>query len=136
MLPKPLAGKLPVLITGGSQQDPDWLAANGNGWMTYPRNLPVQERIVTDYRERVRRLGGFEKPVMQPLYLDLCKDADAPAELIHLGFRAGIKALRDHLKALESIGVNHVALNLRFNSANIETTLKRLAGELLPDFSE
>lgn len=136
MLPKPLAGKLPVLITGGSQQDPDWLAANGDGWMTYPRNLPVQERIVTDYRERVRRLGGFEKPVMQPLYLDLCKEADAPAEPIHLGFRAGIKALRDHLKALESIGVNHVALNLRFNSADIEITLKRLAGELLPEFSE
>ena len=26
MLPKPASGKLPMLITGGSQQDPDWIA--------------------------------------------------------------------------------------------------------------
>ena len=32
MLPKPTAGKLPLLITGGSQQSPDWLAENG-GWL-------------------------------------------------------------------------------------------------------
>lgn len=29
MLPKPVAGKLPLLITGGFQQSPDWLAENG-----------------------------------------------------------------------------------------------------------
>ncbi|WP_293155676.1 hypothetical protein [Okeania sp. SIO2C9] len=35
----------------------------------------------------------------------------------------------------EEIGVNHVALNLRFNKADIDTTLKRLADENLPDFN-
>ena len=35
----------------------------------------------------------------------------------------------------QAIGVNHVALNLRFNQADIETTLKRLAEDVLPDFS-
>jgi len=44
--------------------------------------------------------------------------------------------LRTYLKSLEEIGINHVALNLRFNQADIETTLQRLADELLQDFSE
>ncbi|MEM7385205.1 MAG: LLM class flavin-dependent oxidoreductase, partial [Verrucomicrobiota bacterium] len=33
MLPKPVGGKLPLLVTGGSQQSPDWLAKHGDGWM-------------------------------------------------------------------------------------------------------
>ena len=55
---------------------------------------------------------------------------------MHLGFRLGINHLRSYLKAREEIGVNHVAFNLRFNKADIETTLKRLADEILPEFSE
>lgn len=31
--------------------------------------------------------------------------------------------------------MNHVALNLRFNQADIEATMKRLANDILPDFS-
>ena len=62
LLPKPTTGKLPLLITGGSQQDP-------------------------------------------------------------------------HLRSLEEIGVNHAALNLRFNQAGTEETLKRLAEDILPGFS-
>ena len=38
-------------------------------------------------------------------------------------------------KSLQEIGINHVVLNLRFNQANIETTLKHLADDLLPDFT-
>ncbi len=37
---------------------------------------------------------------------------------------------------LQGIDVNHVALNLRFKWADIETTLQRLADEILPDFTE
>lgn len=37
--------------------------------------------------------------------------------------------------SLEEIGVNHVALNLRFNQADTEDTLKRLADDILPEFS-
>ena len=76
------------------------------------------------------------KPVMQPLYLDLTENPDTPPEAIHLGFRLGVNALRAYLKSLEQIGINHVALNLRFNQANIETTLNRLADEILPAFTE
>ena len=134
MLPKPTSGKLPLLITGGSQQDPEWIARNGDGWMTYPRNTGVQARIISDWRARVEAVSDADKPMMQPLYVDLTEDPDTSPQPIHLGFRLGVNHLRDYLRSLEQIGMNHVALNLRFNQADIETTLKRLADDVLPDF--
>ena len=134
MLPKPVDGKLPLLITGGSQQDPDWIARNGDGWMTYPRGTDVQARLIGDWRSRIEAAGGPAKPAMQSLYVDLAKDPGMPPQPIHLGFRSGTNHLRAHLKSLEKIGVNHVALNLRFNQADTEETLKRLADDILPDF--
>jgi len=135
MLPKPSAGKLPLLITGGSQQDASWIAQNGDGWMTYPRNLQVQARVIQDWREQVAVAGGPAKPIMQPLYVDIAEEPDALPQPIHLGFRLGTRHLRAHLEALGDIGVNHVALNLRFNQADIETTMRRLANDILPDFT-
>lgn len=136
MLPKPTSGKIPMLITGGSQQDPDWIARNGEGWITYPRSIAAQEKIITGWRARVKAAGGPAKPAVQSLYIDLVDDSDATPQPIHLGFRLGVNHLRVYLKSLEEVGVNHVALNLRFNQADIETTLKRLADEILPDFTE
>ncbi len=72
---------------------------------------------------------------MQSLYFDLADDADAKPRPIHLGFQSGVGYLRSYLKELEEIGVNHVALNLRLNNADIETTMKRLAEDILPDFT-
>ena len=63
--------------------------------------------------------------MVQSLYLDLADDPQIPPQTIHLGFRLGTNHLRDYLKSLEEIGVNHVALNLRFNQVDTEETLKR-----------
>lgn len=135
MLPKPPSGKLPLMITGGSQQEPDWLASNGDGWVTYPRNVQAQQNVITTWRKRAAQLDAPYKPVSQSLYIDLIDDEQATPQPIHLGFRSGVNYLRDYLKSLEEIGVNHVAINLRFNQANIETTLKRLSDDILPDFA-
>jgi luciferase-type oxidoreductase len=135
MLPKPLSGKLPMLITGGSQQDPDWIARNGEGWITYPRGIDAQQNIINQWRARIKAAGGPAKPASQSLYIDLLDDDDAPAQAIHLGFRSGLNPLRAYLRSLQQIGINHVAFNLRFNRADIETTLKTLAAELLPEFT-
>lgn len=135
LLPKARAAKLPLIITGASQQSPGWLAENGDGWMTYPRDIVTQAKIIKNWRARIKLVDQPDKPAMQSLYIDLVDDADTPAQPIHLGFRSGINALRDYLKSLQGIGINHVALNLRFNEADIETTLKRLSEDLLPGFS-
>lgn len=72
---------------------------------------------------------------MQPLYIDLADDPAERLRPIHLGYRLGVDRLRDHLRSLETIGVNHVALNLRFNQSPVEDALETLAERLLPDFT-
>ncbi|KIC45825.1 5,10-methylene tetrahydromethanopterin reductase [Ruegeria sp. ANG-S4] len=135
MLPKPTGSRLPMLVTGGSQQSPDWVAQNGDGWMTYPRDAASQGRVIADYRNRLQRLGQPDKPVMQSLYVDLLDEPDAPARPIHLGFQSGTRFLCRYLREIETLGVNHVALNLRFNQSPIDTALNRLADDVLPEFS-
>lgn len=134
MLPKPTAGRLPLLITGGSQQNPNWVAQNGDGWMLYPRPASAQKQIINEWRDRVETAGRPPQPVMQSLYLDLSDDPTAAPRPIHLGFRSGVPYLVEHLKSLQAAGVNHVALNLRFNQATIESTLEQLAEEVFPHF--
>lgn len=134
MLPKPSAGRLPVLITGGSQQVPDWVAEHGDGWMTYPRDPAQQRTLVEAYHARAQSAGAPRKPVMQSLYIDLVAEDDADPHPIHLGFRSGIGFLKSYLAALQAGGINHVALNLRFNAADVDDTLKRLADHVLPHF--
>jgi len=128
MLPKPVSNKVPMLITGASQQNSDWLVHNGDGWMTYPRNPSSQEKIIKKWRSH------SNKPVMQSLYIDLLDHDNAEAEAIHLGFKSGINYLKKYLKQLEKAGVNHIALNLRLNHAEIKATLKTIADEVLTEF--
>lgn len=135
LLPKPTAGRLPLLVTGGSQQPVDWITVNGDGWMLYPRPVSAQASIIADWHRRLDDAGLGPKPIMQPLYIDLVDRAGMVPQPIHLGFRSGVDALREHLVELEAAGVNHVALNLRFNHAGIEETLERLATDILPDFT-
>ena len=133
-LPKPTAGRLPLLITGGSRQSPDGVARNGDGWMTYPRDALAQGRVVGGYRQRISKAGLPDKPVMQPLHVDLVAQADAPPSPIHLAFRSGTDHLRRYLMQLRDLGINHVALNLRFTGTDIEDIMQRLADEVLPEF--
>ena len=135
MLPKPVSGKLPLLVTGGSQQDANWIAQNGDGWMLFPRNTAMQAQIIADWRSQITAASRPDRPVMEPLYIDLVEDPNTPPLPIHLGLRLGVKHLKNYLKSRQAIGINHVALNLRFNKADITTTLKTLAEEVLPDFT-
>ncbi|MAQ44391.1 MAG: LLM class flavin-dependent oxidoreductase [Confluentimicrobium sp.] len=135
MLPKPHGPRLPLLVTGSSRQSPDWIAQNGDGWMTYPRPGQAQDRVLAEWRARLAALGQPPKPVLQPLYIDLTDDPDDGPEPIHLGVRAGHRWLSVYLRQLETIGVHHVALNLRFNRAPIDQTLDRLARDVLPQFA-
>lgn len=136
MLPKPTAGTLPLLVTGGSQQKTEWIAQNGDGWMLYPRAASTQAEIAAKWKQWVKDAGRPPQPLMQPLYIDLVADPGEPPRPIHLGFRSGTSHLLSYLKSLKSAGLNHVALNLRFNQAEMEPTLHRLAEEVLPQFND
>ena len=134
MLPKPTAHKIPLLMTGSSRQSLAWNAKHADGWMNYPRDLYTQNNTIKQYRELVGETQEFDKPFMQPMYLDLMEDANAKPQPIQLGFRLGINHLTDYLDKLRSIGVNHLALNLRFNSMDMDDALKQIAKNVLPEF--
>ena len=136
MLPRPTGARLPLLITGASQQSAEWVASQGDGWMTYPRPEQLQSQMIDDFNTKVKQAGEPPKPVMEPLYIDLVDDANATAKPIHLGLRLGVNALRHYLTSREAIGVNHIALNLRFNSRDVEQTIRTIAAEILPIFNQ
>lgn len=134
ILPKPYGAKIPMLVTGHSQQSTEWIANNADGWMFYPRDMHSQERRIKEWRQLISKSQELSKPFMQPLYIDLVSKSDFKPQGIHLGIRTGTDYLLEYLNIIKSIGVNHVAINLRFNSANIEQTLELLAEKVMPHF--
>jgi len=36
LLPKPVHGSIPLIVTGSSGQSPEWIAEHADGWLTYP----------------------------------------------------------------------------------------------------
>lgn len=134
LLPKATAHKIPMFVTGHSRQSIEWIGEHADGWIYYPRNLYMQEYNITQWRETIPETQIYDKPFMQSLYVDLHDDEDFAPQPIHLGFRIGVKPLIEFLNHLKSIGVNHVGINLRFNSGNMEETLERLAEKVLPHF--
>jgi len=61
-------------------------------------------------------------------------DDDFLPEHIHLGFRIGANHLVEYFHLLKGLGVNHIGVNLRFNSDPIEKTVERFTRKVLPHF--
>ncbi|MFD1910643.1 LLM class oxidoreductase [Halodurantibacterium flavum] len=135
LVPKPLASRLPVLVTGRSQQALDWIAQRSDGWITYPRDLRKQALVAAQWRETLDRVDAGFKPLAQSLYLDLTEDPDAAPRPIHLGYRLGRRRLADLLDELRAQGINHVALNLKFSQRPVADVLDEVGRDVLPHFS-
>jgi luciferase-type oxidoreductase len=135
LVPKPAAGRMPVLVTGRSQQTLEWIAAHADGWLYYPRDPCQQEAHVRAWREIARRVAPEQfRPFAQSLYLDLADEPAAPAVPIHLGYRLGRETLVRHLALLRELGVNHVALNLKYGRRPAPEVIDELGEHVLPHF--
>lgn len=136
IVPKPTASGLPVLVTGRSQQTIEWIARHSDGWVTYPRGDSIQSDVVQMWHRAVTGVTpGTFKPFAQSLYVDVVEQPTATPRPIHLGYRLGVVALRDLLHRLEDVGVNHVALNLKYGSRPagvVLTDLERHVFEAFP----
>ncbi|MBN3560779.1 LLM class oxidoreductase [Amphritea spongicola] len=131
-LPKPEAC-VPMLVTGNSQQSPDWIAEHADGWITYPRSPAHQEQLLRGWNTAVAEQGqGPFKPFAQSLYIDLSENPEEPSRPIHLGFRSGRNELLRFLLKLEQIGVNHVVLNLKYGRRPAKDVIQELGEEVLP----
>ncbi|MCW3006659.1 MAG: class flavin-dependent oxidoreductase [Solirubrobacterales bacterium] len=135
LLPKPTYGHIPVAVTGSSRQSVEWIAAHSDAWMMYPRGPQLQERVISAWRSAVRDAAGIEfKPFGQSLFIDLTDDPDAEPQPIHLGYRLGRRPLVEFLELLRQIGVNHVALNLKYATRPAAEIVDELAREVVPRF--
>jgi len=117
ILPKAKKHKIPMLLTGNSRQTVEWIAEHADGWIN---SIPKNQ--------------NYDKPFMQPLYVDLQEKDDFKPQPIHLGFKTGTDFLIEYFHQLKNLGVNHIAINLRFNTTDIEQTLERISEKLFPHF--
>lgn len=130
IVPKPSLNNIPLLVTGFSGQNKEWIAKHSDGWMSYPRVPDLQAKFITDYRT----LAGKFKPFAQPLQLDLAINPDEKPTYTAFGFRSGSKFLKEYLFTLQHIGVNHVMINLKAAKRPVEEIIQELGETVLPDF--
>ena len=140
VVPKPTARGVPVIMVGSCQQSTEYLAANGHGFMTYPRDFDVQRRTAARWRDLVRETSRTNdddevfKPFAQSLQIDLSEDPDESASPIDFGFRIGRRALARHLDDLRGIGVAHVSFGLGACRRPVREVLTELAEHVVPTF--
>jgi len=130
LLPKPLLGTIPVMVTGNSRQSLEWIAAHSDGWLYYPQNVEQQALTIEKWRSLTQ---GF-KPFSQSLYVDLSDNPDEPPTPIFLGFRAGHRFLIQYLDRLRRIGVNHVGLNLKYGRRPAHEVVQEIGEFVVPHF--
>lgn len=136
MLPKPVHGRIPAIVTGRSRQDMEWIAAHSDGWLYYALDLEQLATVTKMWRRTVQAVTGSDvfKPFAMGFFLDLASDPDHPAQRIHSGWRAGRNALIEHMQTLQQLGVNHVAFNLKSSRRAGTDVLEELAEYVLPHF--
>lgn len=131
VVPKPTVGRVPVLPTGSCQQNMDYNAAHGDGWITYHRSLPRQKVMVDRWRASC---GDAFAPFAESMWIDLAEDPDLPVEGRDFGYRTGRHGLTRILSSQRDMGVNHVSLHLSSRTRPVDEMLDELAEHVLPEF--
>ncbi len=127
--------KTPMLVTGHSGQSLDWIAEHSDGWLYYPRDFKTLQMVMQQWRESLTKVKKEWKPFMQSLYVDVSEDSKEKPTPIHLGFKSGTDYLNAHLQLLQSYGVNHVILNLKYGTRAAEQVIEELGKKVIANFS-
>lgn len=127
--------KTPMLVTGHSGQSIEWIAEHAEGWLYYPRDFSTLQLTMKKWNGALEKAKHNWKPFMQSLYIDLAKDSNAKPSPIHLGFKSGSDYLIAHLQALESYGVNHVILNLKYGTRPAKELIEEIGEKVITQFS-
>jgi luciferase-type oxidoreductase len=131
VVPTPTVGRVPLLPTGSCQQNMDYNAAHGDGWITYHRALPRQKVMVDRWRASC---GVHFRPFVESMWVDLAEDPDLPVEGADFGYRTGRHGLLRILSSQRAMGINHVSLQLRSRTRSAADMLEELAERVIPEF--
>lgn len=140
LLPKPVAGRVPLLVTGSSRQSLQWLGEHADGWITYPdatHNSLGPRRLaekIQAWRANIPA-EGF-RPHVTNEWIDLDENPDFPRTPLQGGYvlRTGRNGLIDLLNEWRSAGVNHAALGIHMAQRAPMEIIQELADEVLPLF--
>ncbi|MFE0172396.1 LLM class oxidoreductase [Streptomyces sp. NPDC059002] len=140
LLPKPVARRIPLLVTGSSQQKPEWIAEHADGWLVHPgspNSIAGTDALghkVAAWRELIP--GGRFKPVATNEWLDLAEDPHAPPQSLRGGFvlRIGTQALIEQLHRWQERGINHAALGVQHGRRPAAEVVAQLIEDVVPHF--
>jgi luciferase-type oxidoreductase len=135
LIPKPVYGRIPVLMTGRGRQELEWIAANTDGWFYYTPPFQQQQMIIAEWRRLTDGTGerGF-KPFAQATVLDLDADPLRAPRLIHQGFTVGREPLVEMMRAWEQIGIDQLMINFKHNRRPVAEVIEELGQYVLPHF--
>ncbi|MFI1016319.1 LLM class oxidoreductase [Streptomyces sp. NPDC020965] len=140
LLPKPVSGGVPLLVTGSSQQSPSWIAKKADGWLIYPMATATAEgpralgRKIAAWRDLLP--AGEFRPVATNEWIDLVEDPKHPPTPLRGGFvlRTGTEGLLELLGRWKEAGVNHGALGVQHGRRPAAEVVAQLGEEVVPHF--
>jgi luciferase-type oxidoreductase len=140
LLPKPVTGRIPLIMTGSCRQSGSWLAQHGDGWLVYPGPTATADgpkqlgRKIAIWRELIP--DGEFKPAVTNEWIDLVEDPLFPPTPLQGGFilRTGREGLLELLHRWQEAGVNHGALGVQHGSRPAAEVVAQLCDEVLPHF--
>ncbi|MER5493425.1 LLM class oxidoreductase [Streptomyces sp. NPDC002490] len=140
LLPQPVHGRIPLLVTGSSQQSPEWIARYADGWLVYPGATATPDgpralgRKIEAWRSAVP--GREFRPAVTNEWIDLDEDPRHPPTPLRGGFvlRTGSEGLLDLLGRWRDAGVNHGALGVQHGRRPAAEVVAQLAEEVVPHF--
>jgi luciferase-type oxidoreductase len=139
LIPKPTGKTIPLLVTGHAQQDRDWIAQYGDGWLYYTQDFETQAALVNDWRNRVDKQiesSSGQKLFAMVEHITLADDHSASPQRIHQGTELGRDALIERIETWREIGVDHLGINLRYNDRPAGDVLEEIGTEVLPEVSD
>jgi len=132
LIPKAVAGHIPMIVVGRAGQDISWLANNTQGWIWHLGNHNHLPNILREWR--AARTDDTFRPYGYGTFFELMEDPDAPMRYAR-GLQIGRNRLIELWKMQEEQGVSHVALNLKPNRRPAEEIMQELKEYVLPHFS-
>ncbi|MNH18851.1 Luciferase-like monooxygenase [compost metagenome] len=140
LLPCPVTGRIPLLVTGSSRQSLQWLGEQADGWITYPEathNILGPRRLAEKIRAwRAAIPGGGFRPHVTNEWIDLDENPDFPRTPLQGGYvlRTGRNGLIELLHEWREAGVNHAALGIQMAQRPVQEVIQELAEQVLPLF--
>lgn len=140
LIPKPVTGRMPLLVTGSSGQAPEWIAQHADGWLTYPGETHTPSgpealgTKIAAWRDLIP--DGRFKPVVTNEWIDLTEKPNTRPTPLRSGFvlRTGTEGLIDLLGQWQDAGVNHGALGVQHGSRPAAETVQQLIEDVVPHF--